>query len=1525
MKKCRITGAARHFPLLFWGSLCSAFFLFRPDADAAVYFSTNTAAGGANWSSSTTWTNASGVNGVPTISDDAVVLSGTKVIVDGTSAAPSSAKTLTVNASGTIAATNTTSTRVLKLSGNFTNNGAVAQSSSAGQFNILFAGDSRWVGSADLSSANTKIGITNYSSTTLDLTGITNASGLIFRATATGSSIGLFVNGTLITGTNVINLNNSSCQFSLAAGATLITANANGITNGNLGAIQVNGGAGAVTLSVSANYVFNGATNQKTLGMPATVANFTNANTEGVLALSAPVAVTGTASVNAGATLNFNGNNVTGSGSFLLAADGGVQITDPSGINASSASGNVQTAIRTFDSAAYYTYAGSAAQVAGTGLPATVKNLTLTNASGLVLSSSCTVSGILALASGPLTTTSSNLLTLGSSANYTGGASSNSMVNGPMARIYAGAGAASFPIGLNSHYRPVSLNLTAYSGPTTLSVTPHEPGTFGGSPSPQTTLFTNFDWTITSSVSAGTVATLTVDGTSFSPAGDAVLVGYNGAATTNYLAAVSADQYTASGIALASSWDFALGSVPCVPPAAPAITSVSPGCGSITVSWGAVSGVTRYSVYRKLSGDQTWASIVTVTNANAYADTSVSNPNLIYVYAVTALSGCESLPSAESEGVSPLDCSLNSVAMALQGAGRMLYTVPTNTFIENPSGDSGVKTINDTSGSIATVQSLINTTRSNFPNSYIVIRLTNNATYWVGSAGLVLGSRECLVASGAVIKATTAAVTAPLIQIAAGSTNVSVAGGWLDGSGANINGIFVPAADRVNVDRVTVVNCGLDGIAMNGNGNTNFDNELTVTRCEVSGCTNSAGISVSNATQAVCLENYCHQNATGISIGCARSTFANNICNSNGTGIGFLSGSDNVIANNTCNLNGTGILADGTNTLIVSCSLGGNARAGVNSIGSQNVFIDTLFKEGNATNYVGAASARDKILAYQSPLTAPDQYYFYPPLIHNPHTNAIVNAKGRTDVVISSATIDSVQSQYLSAMAANPDDVIVLHLNGTFPVGAAPLVLYSRTCVLLNGTLQVSGATTAGCVISNGTSSGYISISGGIIDGGNQTNLDGISFNGAFMAQVDAVRLQNFGSPLVRGSTDLIRYNGNITPMAVTRCTLTNGSARGIWLQQSAGKCLISANDVSAVNMDGVDCDSFTSGAVVKFNYCHDLLREGVFVEQGASYNVVLGNIFNNITNKGVNLYNNAITNTPVQYNTIVGNWCSGGNGLRNGSTPANSLTSHNFFFNNTLVNAAIQSQNYGTQNYYSQNYQVGAVNSLGSSGNEVFFNSIDEEGYGRFQDANSFLFAAVTNASTANGAAVILGFANSLASDQWQLTPADRGYYQIKNKNSAKVMNVSGASTNSGASVLQQTFGALQSDQWLPVSAGNGCYQFINRLSGLCLDVAAAGTAPGTRLIQQSFSGGPSQQFNLYPAALILPPTNLIYTVSGAALQLQWPFNYTGWCLQSQTNSLGLGLGNNWVDVPGSQLTNEWSANLQPASSAVFFRLRSP
>src|SRR5262249_24466558 len=174
----------------------------------------------------------------------------------------------------------------------------------------------------------------------------------------------------------------------------------------------------------------------------------------------------------------------------------------------------------------------------------------------------------------------------------------------------------------------------------------------------------------------------------------------------------------------------------------------------------------------------------------------------------------------------------------------------------------------------------------------------------------------------------------------------------------------------------------------------------------------------------------------------------------------FASGNDNVIANNTCNYNSTGILLDGSNSMIVSDSMASNTVAGVNSSGSGNIFIDNAFAAGNAADFINGGSG-DKIVAYKKPLSASGQNYFYPPLINDQHTNTIVNGMGRTDLTIASTTIADVQNQYNSARSANPNNVIVLHLNGTFTVGASPLTLENNSCVLLNGTIQINSSTTA--------------------------------------------------------------------------------------------------------------------------------------------------------------------------------------------------------------------------------------------------------------------------------------------------------------------------------------------------------------------------------------------------------------------------------------------------------------------------------
>jgi fibronectin type 3 domain-containing protein len=59
--------------------------------------------------------------------------------------------------------------------------------------------------------------------------------------------------------------------------------------------------------------------------------------------------------------------------------------------------------------------------------------------------------------------------------------------------------------------------------------------------------------------------------------------------------------------------------------------------------------------------------------------------------------------------------------------------------------------------------------------------------------------------------------------------------------------------------------------------------------------------------------------------------------------------------------------------------------------------------------------------------------------------------------------------------------------------------------------------------------------------------------------------------------------------------------------------------------------------------------------------------------------------------------------------------------------------------------------------------------------------------------------------------------------------------------------------------------------------------------------------------------------------LQISWPTDHTGWQLQSQTNNLGSGLGTNWINVTGSDQTNQLTVPLNSTNGAVFFRLVRP
>lgn len=71
--------------------------------------------------------------------------------------------------------------------------------------------------------------------------------------------------------------------------------------------------------------------------------------------------------------------------------------------------------------------------------------------------------------------------------------------------------------------------------------------------------------------------------------------------------------------------------------------------------------------------------------------------------------------------------------------------------------------------------------------------------------------------------------------------------------------------------------------------------------------------------------------------------------------------------------------------------------------------------------------------------------------------------------------------------------------------------------------------------------------------------------------------------------------------------------------------------------------------------------------------------------------------------------------------------------------------------------------------------------------------------------------------------------------------------------------------------------------------------------------------------------PTNLAAAFAPGQVTLSWPASHTGWRLLSQTNTLAVGLGANWVEVAGSSATNRVTLSVNPTNPAVFFRLVHP
>jgi hypothetical protein len=124
--------------------------------------------------------------------------------------------------------------------------------------------------------------------------------------------------------------------------------------------------------------------------------------------------------VSAGTTLDMGASKLRGTGRFMLDAGATMATTLGGGVD-SAVNPLVVTGPIAMDTGASFMFSGSATQVTGMTMPATVNNITINNSAGVTLSRATTINGVLHLVAGVFDNTIAFTLGAGGSISYEGG------------------------------------------------------------------------------------------------------------------------------------------------------------------------------------------------------------------------------------------------------------------------------------------------------------------------------------------------------------------------------------------------------------------------------------------------------------------------------------------------------------------------------------------------------------------------------------------------------------------------------------------------------------------------------------------------------------------------------------------------------------------------------------------------------------------------------------------------------------------------------------------------------------------------------------------------------------------------------------------------------------------------------------------------------------------------------------------------------------------------------------------------
>jgi parallel beta-helix repeat protein len=207
----------------------------------------------------------------------------------------------------------------------------------------------------------------------------------------------------------------------------------------------------------------------------------------------------------------------------------------------------------------------------------------------------------------------------------------------------------------------------------------------------------------------------------------------------------------------------------------------------------------------------------------------------------------------------------------------------------------------------------------------------------------------------------------------------------------------------------------------------------------------------------------------------------------------------------------------------------------------------------------------------------------------------------------------------LPGLDANESTMRHLTLTGNY-VADVPLELPSRIHFRLNG--NVTGSLTKETQGNNSHACPYgfqyygrcalVKIRGSFVSvtGGNYTSMGGTAFG---------ISCEGCSNVLIQNLTASGASQGNIHffgagPAIEIRYVEAYNSNRGVWSQTPSQKVLITHCWFHHNGADGIDLDSMSKNVMVRHNRLENNHRCGVFVEEGASNNIIVDNIFFNNT-----------------------------------------------------------------------------------------------------------------------------------------------------------------------------------------------------------------------------------------------------------------------------------------------------------------------